>query len=175
MTNWAIGSMITWPVAAMIGRSFKQGKSGVPIVPLNRWVHDFPKNDPGRVARLTFRYYSVGAALVLGYCFASYMTDPTVRSQNTWYNRPDLKPFPAMVKQPEDDVTRRSMMESQYILEGKKAASEGKRNPIYRYFLARDADFTIKENPYANRHPEDIWDSRKGHFASITNRFGEHH
>lgn len=95
--NWVVASFAVWPVAAAIGRRWKVTRGGVPVVPLNRHVHDFPNIDPGRVARLNFRFYSVIPAIALGYMIARQVTDYTVRSSNHWYSRPDLKPFPAMV------------------------------------------------------------------------------
>jgi len=82
MVNWFVGSVLSWPIAAMIGRSYKVSKGGVPVVRLNRWVHDFPQPEPGRIARLTFRYYSVLSAAFLGYCFARYVTDSTQKHAN---------------------------------------------------------------------------------------------
>ena len=52
------------------------------------------------------------AAIALGYIFARKVTDYTISRSNEWYNRPDLKPFPAMVKQDEGDITRRTMEEA---------------------------------------------------------------
>ena len=75
-----------------------------------------------------------------------------------------------MVDKPKD-VTHTSMIEGQYVPARKW---DYKRSSIYRYFYDRDADFTLKDNPYAV-HPEDRWDSRKGHYSTYTNRFGEHH
>jgi len=113
------------------------------------------------------------AAIALGYVFARQVTDYTISRSNAWYNRPDLKPFPAMVKQDENDLTRRTMEEAQYF---SKSGGEGFRSSaLFRFFFARDADFTIRENPYAKLHPEDVWDSRKGHYSTYTNNFGQHH
>ena len=155
----------------MVGRYFKTTKGGVPVVPLNRWVHDFPQVDPGRFARITFRWYSFGSAIVMGYMFARATTSSEGRSSNQWYNRPDLKPFPAMVAQP-PEVTRDSMLETQYVTQRK---SDVKRSALYRFFMARDADFSLKDNPYRKAHPEDVWDSRKAQYSTYTNRFGDHH
>ena len=75
MCNWIMGSALAWPIAAMIGRSYKREWCGVPVVPINRWVHDFPKVDPGHFARKTFKYYSRWSCLALGYLFARTFTD----------------------------------------------------------------------------------------------------
>lgn len=169
--NWALGSLLAWPLASFFARRMKTTAGGVPIVPLNRYVWDFPKTDPGRVARLTFRWYSIIASAALGYCFASYTTEASLRASNQWYNRPDLKPYPAMVKQHED-LTDRTMKEAQYVKEGR---TPWKQTPLYRFFMGRDADYQVKENPYAKLHPEDVWDSRKGQYSTYTTRFGDHH
>ena len=77
-----------------------------------------------------------------------------------------------MVKQDESDLTRRTMEEAQYF---NKSGTDLKSSSLYRFFMARDADFTIKENPYAKLHPEDVWNASRPHYASYTNRFGDHH
>ena len=171
MCNWMLGSALAWPVATAIGRSMKTSKGGVPAVRLNRWVHDFPQPEPGRSSRLIFRYYAVASCALIGYVFARQVTDTAVRCSNAWYNRPDLKPYPAMVKQP-GDMTKETMLEAQYI---NKSGSSWSTSPLYRFFFAREADWSIKENPYANSHSEDVWDSRKGQFSTYSNRFGDHH
>lgn len=60
-----------------------------------------------------FRYYSIGSSVIFGWIFARYTTDHTVRCSNEFYNRPDLKPFAAMVEKPNDMMTR-TMIEAQY-------------------------------------------------------------
>jgi hypothetical protein len=50
-----------------------------------------------------------------------------------------------MVKEPEFNHTHDTMMKAQYV---PLHETQGKRSPVYRFFFARDADFTIKENPY---------------------------
>lgn len=115
------------------------------MVRLNRWVHDFPNPEPGRASRLLFRYYSVGSMLLMGFAVAYYITDNSQKSANQWYTRPDFKPFAAMVDEPVRNLTKETMLEGQYVPQREK---EGKRSPIYRWFMGRDADYTIKENPY---------------------------
>ena len=157
----------------MIGRYNKVSRAGVPVVHQNRFVHDFPKLDPGRAARHYFRWYAFGSSLVAGLLFAQLITNVDNRCSNSWYNRPDLKPFAAMVKEPEGDLTREGMLDAQYV--ERRNLTDGKRSPLFRYFMARDADFTIKDNPYRSMHSEDIWDARKGHYPTYSNSFGEHH
>lgn len=80
MCHWVLGSLLSWPIAAMVGRSFKTSKGGVPEVRLNRWVHDFPRPEPGRSARLIFRFYSVISCVTMGLAFAHYTTNSEYKS-----------------------------------------------------------------------------------------------
>ena len=114
MIHWIAGSFLAWPLAAYVGRRFKVTRGGVPAVFTGKLVHDFPRPEPGRVSRLVFRWYSVLTSVSLGFLFAHCTTDATLRCSNEWYNRPDLKPFAAMVDSP-PDVTRDTMMKAQYV------------------------------------------------------------
>jgi hypothetical protein len=41
-----LGSLLFYPVSCMIGRRMKHSQGGVPAVPMQRWVHDFPNVKP---------------------------------------------------------------------------------------------------------------------------------
>jgi len=41
-----IGAALFWPFACIIGRRMMRGQTGVPIVPMQRFVNDFPNVDP---------------------------------------------------------------------------------------------------------------------------------
>ncbi len=73
-------------------------------MPYRRYVHDFVDLEPANQARKAFRLYFYGTILIAGYLFAHYTTDRR-QTINTWYNRPDLKPYPAMVAKEHMDVT----------------------------------------------------------------------
>lgn len=94
--NWAMGAILSWPVAVMIGRRMKQTPGGVPAFPVQRLVDDWPNVEPARHARRTFFFWSVGTSMVAGYFFAKWYCDGT-GALNVWHNRPDLKPHAAMV------------------------------------------------------------------------------
>jgi hypothetical protein len=51
--------------------------------------------------------------VVSGVTFA-YLTTDSSQKNNIWFNRPDLKPFPAMVAKDTMDVTERTMLEAHY-------------------------------------------------------------
>jgi hypothetical protein len=80
----------------MFGRRMKHYQGGVPVVPYQRFVHDFPNLDPSRHARQTFRRWAGLFSVAAGYMFARFTVNPQ-QLLNPWYNRPDLKPYPAMV------------------------------------------------------------------------------
>ena len=39
--NWMVGTVLSWPIATMIGRHFKTTKGGVPAVKLNKGRSDW--------------------------------------------------------------------------------------------------------------------------------------
>ena len=96
--------MLTWPVGVLVGRRMMRYQTGVPVVPYQRWIHDFPELDPGVRPRRVFRKWFFLTCLAGGIAFAFYTTDNR-QMKNTWYNRPELKPFPAMVPRDTMDVT----------------------------------------------------------------------
>jgi len=99
--HWLLGALMFWPVACVLGRRGKRYSTGTPIVPYQRFIHDFPNTEPTNEARKKFFKISMLSSAIAGYLFAQKMGD--VRQMyNPWYNRPDLKPYPAMVE-PDDD------------------------------------------------------------------------
>ena len=75
MWYWMAGGMLFWPVACMIGKRAKRYQTGVPVVPQQRFIHDFPNVDPTTRARTAFRFNSFWSAALFGFCFAQYMSD----------------------------------------------------------------------------------------------------
>jgi DUF4097 and DUF4098 domain-containing protein YvlB len=95
---------------------------------------------------------------------------------NTWYNRPDLKPYPAMVPKVEESITEKTAKAAHYHDYRKKyAAEDRKRSAWYRLVFPLAADYTVKNNPYSIYDAEDIYDPRNGFFSSTTNRFRDHY
>jgi hypothetical protein len=174
--HWFMGGAIFWPFAVLIGRRMKHGRGGVPAVPVQRFVEDWPNVEPARHARRVFAFWSIGSSLVFGYCFAKFCCNPMF-TQNEWYNRPDLKPFAAMVEKPKGrDITEETMKTSLYAAEKKKQAKANmKKSAWYRYFFTLDADFEVKENPYAHYSKQDIYNTKNSRYATYTNDFYEHH
>lgn len=108
LTNAALGFILTWPLGVIIGRRMTRFQGGVPIVPYQRFVHDFPNLDPGRLPRNMFRWYFFLTCTIGGLAFAVYTTD-TRQMVNRWYNRTDLKPYPAMVPGNDElDITEKT-------------------------------------------------------------------
>ena len=66
---------------------------------------------------------------------------------NPGYNRPDFKPYPAMIKQSEDTIVQDDQLwESTYMKykRKKRAEEDTKRSPWYRLFWPNSADWTVK-------------------------------
>ena len=173
--HWMLGSALFWPFAVLIGRRAKHNRGGVPVYPVQRFVEDWPRVEPTRIARKAFAWWSIGSSLVAGYLFAKYWMNDKVMS-NDWYNRPDLKPYPAMVKSSgERDITYETMKSQLYIDERRKQNEiDRKKSAWYRYFFPLDADWNVKENPYAHYDKNAIFNLRKPRYQTSTNDFGEH-
>ena len=113
-THWMIGGILAWPLACIVGRRMKVYQGGVPVVPYQRFIHDFPNLEPGKAARNTFRWWSLLTSVALGFAFAR-VTVNQEQLLNPWYTRPDLKPFAAMVVNPDqDNVTEHTMKLNHY-------------------------------------------------------------
>ena len=155
--NFIIGGLLFWPLACAYGRRRKSTQTGVPIVPMNTYIHDFPNLDPTRASFVTWIWYTLMSTSIAGYAFATYFTDRK-RMDNRFYNRPDLKPYPAMVPQDENDVTLHTMKMAHY---GSYRAAEAKkdfyRSAFYRFFRPEQADWSIRENPYVGNNKHDVY------------------
>lgn len=99
---WMISGALFWPVACAIGRSRKVCNGGVPIVPQQRFIHDFPNVEPTRAATKAFRTASFWSATLFGFLVALNVSDHR-KVENEFYNRPDLKPYPAMVERTDEE------------------------------------------------------------------------
>lgn len=109
-----------------------------------------------------------------GIMFAFYTTD-TRQIKNTWYNRPELKPFPAMVPFDHMDVTQRTSMEAHLgSYRREKAKQERKKSSWYRLFFPNDADYNVKENPFAINNKENVYNPNNGYYGSIHNHYRDH-
>ena len=82
---------------------------------------------------------------MFGYFFAQKTTDARPL-YNIWYNRPDLKPYAAMVKPDADEEEKMHMVRySHYADYRKKMEKEDFwRSAAMRYFLPQYADWTIR-------------------------------
>jgi hypothetical protein len=100
--NFLVGAAFTWPLGVWIARKSQTYQGGVPIVPYNRYIHDFPNLEPTRTARRAFRKYHFLTCCIGGAIFA-YATVDQRQKIDAFYTRPDLKPFKAMVPKEELD------------------------------------------------------------------------
>ena len=96
MINGIFGGLLTWPLAVWMGRYMQSTVGGIPKVHLPTVIHDWPNAEPTFLARRTFNRYFWGTCVVGGFLFASWVTD-SKQYRNQWFNRSDLKPYPAMM------------------------------------------------------------------------------
>jgi len=113
VVNFGIGAFLSWPLAVWVGRQAQKSQGGLPKYPVQRFVHDFIDLDPSALARKKFRRSFMLTAFTVGVIFA-YATTDGRQQRDSWYSRPDLKPFKAMVAQEEMDVTERTAYEAHY-------------------------------------------------------------
>lgn len=111
-----------------------------------------------------------------GFLFAKYTIDDKIM-RNEWFNRPDLKPYPAMTPPELRDPEEKRIMETFYHeFRQKKKIEDRKKTSWYRLLWPLSADYKIKENPYVvnNLHPQDVFNPETGFYTTITNRFRDH-
>lgn len=144
---------------------------GVPAYPITRFVHNWPNVAPFQQSKIVFRKWTLLTSLAVGYVYAYLMTDLS-SLKNEWYNRPDFKPYPAMVKK--EGLVK---MQEDYMMERLYPWRYGmdiKRNPFYRFFFPERADWSIKENPYTHMDNKDVYHYGNGFYESWTNDFADH-
>jgi hypothetical protein len=160
-------------LAVYVGRRWKRTQGGLPAVPFQRFVHDFPVVEPSAQARKSFNWGFRMTILTGGLLFA-YLTTDSRYVHNVWYSRPDLKPFPAMVPQTED-ITQKTALYSHYQSNrNSNNKTDMKRKTWYRLLFPLDADYSVKENPYAYHSRDDVYNPKNGFYASPTNHFRDH-
>lgn len=98
--KFMLGFMISWPLGVWLGRRM-QYRGGVPVVHNPRFVYDYIVVDPRKIASRQFYKGFFGATILGGIAAISLLPAPYY-GKDTWGQRPDFKPFPAMV--PEEYV-----------------------------------------------------------------------
>lgn len=113
LVHWAFGAVITWPLAVLVGRRMKVTQGGVPQYPLQKYVPDFINVEPAHLARKKFNKGFYGTMFVGGLLFAFTTMNQRMLGDD-WFNRPDLKPYPAMVPKETMSITERTMYEAHH-------------------------------------------------------------
>jgi hypothetical protein len=113
--------------------------------------------------------------MIGGVVFASLTVD--TRSKNDpWQQRPELRPFPAMVAQEQPDVTQRTALDAHYQSYRNEQYKEGKKSRTwYRLLFPNDADYNVKQNPYAHTHRENVYNPANNYYARPGSQHYRHH
>jgi len=172
--NMILGAVLTSPFAVFVGRRAQRYQGGVPIVPVQRFIHDFPNVDPGYHTRKTFRWWFIGTCLFGGFAFAMLTTNEN-QKRDPWYQRPDLRPFPAMVPKESMDITERTMYETHYqSFRNEQWKNDRKHRTWYRLFFPNDADYTVTRNPYSLTHRENVYNPANNYYARPGKHYRDH-
>jgi hypothetical protein len=70
VTWFLIGAGITYPFAILVGRRMMMYQGGVPVVPNQRWIEDWPNVRANRTTNRFFRRYAVGTCFIGGFVLA---------------------------------------------------------------------------------------------------------
>ena len=122
--------------------------------------------------------------MLCGLAFARYVTDWQATAANEWYNRPDFKPYPAMVKTPgqggsvagQGEDKSAAVIQDKYYWKGEHKNGDYKKSAVYRFFFPMDADFAVEENPFRQMSPLDVRMNRQGKYVThSTSNYSEHY
>jgi len=102
-THFIIGALLSCTIGVWVGRKMTTYGGGVPTIPYRK-VHDFPNVDPTFQVRRRFRRFFFATIVAGGYLFATF-TINSDQVNDIWYNRPEFRPFPAMVAKEDLDIT----------------------------------------------------------------------
>ena len=171
--NFIVGGIMAWPLAIIIGRRATHYQGGVAVVPYKRWIHNHPNCHPNVTTKKFFNRYSRGTMALSGFLFAYYFTNDS-QLNNTWYTRPDIKPYMAMVRLEDqtdyDPVAYKQLLEANY----KHYKEEPKKGFLYRFIWSNEADFTPKTNLYHGRHSSMNFNAKTGEMPMLNHDYADH-
>ena len=185
-----IGAALGWPLGTRVGRWAQTYQGGVPVVPMNRWIEEWPNVEAGRATRKMFRRYAFGTCFVTGCALAVAFTD-TGKMRNRDYTRPDLKPKAAMVKDSSALYEPRalSQLQQSYVINDRGTGivnsttfandpelepSNRRKSTAYRFFFPLDANYSTYTSPYSGADPLQSLDPQTGSFPTLINDYDDH-
>jgi hypothetical protein len=170
--KFTIGFFLSWPLGVWLGRRM-QTNSGLPVIHNPRIIYDYIVVDPRLIASRQFYKGFFAATIFGGIVFASVFAGVSF-GKDAWGQRPDIKPFPAMVPREYLDEN----YDEVFKLYGKGNAegrvADRKRSAWYRMFFPNSADWSFKDTTLVQPNAVDSYDQRNGFFHRATNRFREH-
>ena len=176
--NWMWLAVLLWPAAILMGRRARHYQGGVPVVPYQRFIHDWPNMKPGHQSQKWFWRYFSGTLVIGGGLIAYFITNDDML-KNNWYTRPDLRPFPAMVENPTEydkDQFDQVMQQNYHKFRDHRDKEEGFKKSLFkRFFAAQTANFNTQVNLYHDRPAyENYYAENQGRFPMHNNTYIEH-
>lgn len=170
--NFLIGATIAYPFAIFMGNRAQRYQGGVPVVPIQRFVDDWPNVQASRTTWKFFKRYAFGTSFVIGTIYAQYKTDDSILNDN-WYTRPDFKQKAAMVKESfdYDDNVYQQLLEKNYWSHQRK---EWRKGSFWRFINPNYADFTPKTNRFVGGTNFTNYNYKTGAFPSPHNTYVDH-
>ena len=107
----------------------------------------------------------MGSAAVIGFLYSMWATDCDGYRSDKLKNRPDMKPYAAMVKPDEDDISRKTMYEGLYV---KHMKVDRTTKSWFRWMFPSDANFAVKDNPYRSAHHKEIFNRKDPVYSTYT-------
>lgn len=73
------------------------------------------------------------------------------------------------------DITQSTALNAHYQSHRNKEFAEGKKSRTwYRLFFPNDADYNVKQNPYARTHRENIYNPANNYYARPDQHYRHH-
>lgn len=173
ITNFAIGALLSSPLAIWWGRNNRRTAGGIPVVYYAKNYHNFPNVNPDHVSRWRFRLGYFGVMFLVGVVFAEKMT---VRPfDDEYFTKPDMKPDTPMVEDtPEEARAKEQYYAKHYgYAQSQKTRRIFKNSAMYRLFRPNQADYEIRYGTETN-NPYNSYNAAKNAYPSNSRMHEQH-
>mmetsp|Transcript_11820 Transcript_11820/g.19979 ORF Transcript_11820/g.19979 Transcript_11820/m.19979 type:complete len:178 (+) Transcript_11820:176-709(+) len=102
-SNMLIAGLACWPLGVLVGKMMMTSSGGVSLAPITALAYNHPDVHPMATTFKRFKRGSFLTCATLGYLIAWKITDDSMLKDEL-HTRPDMKPFPAMIRPGETDL-----------------------------------------------------------------------